>query len=297
MSDALPSSAMRISVVIPTYNRLAYLQQALESVLSQTRMPDEIIVVDDGSTDHTKREIGSRGDLLYVRQENLGAAAARNRGIREAKGDWVAFLDSDDLWHPTKLEIQEKAWSRAPAHQLILCDSEPVDAQLQPLSGHRKPIRGGEVTRALFNSTFIHTPTVLAQRDLLLQLSGFKASLRVCEDLDLWLRASLETPFLAVLEVLISRRVHGDSLAHADRPENHEDKCSVLEEFARDERAALRIPEQEVRRRLARVHFLAARAYRRRGNRQKVAEHMARARSLCPLNLRHWRPSWMMAKS
>ena len=96
---------LRISVVIPTYNRAHLIGRAIESVLRQSKRPAEIIVVDDGSTDDTREQIVSFGSLVrYIYQTNSGASAARNRGVREARSEWIAFLDSDDLWLETHLE-------------------------------------------------------------------------------------------------------------------------------------------------------------------------------------------------
>ena len=103
-----------ISVVIPTYNRAEHLEACLASVQQQSLMPYELIVVDDGSTDQTEalcRKIG--GKLRYLPQENRGVSAARNYGIRESQGDWIAFLDSDDRWAPTKLAAQ---WNYVQQH-------------------------------------------------------------------------------------------------------------------------------------------------------------------------------------
>ncbi len=106
-----------VSVIIPTYNRKETLLRALRSVLHQTRPPEEIIVVDDGSTDGTGAVVQQEfPSVRYLRQENRGISAARNRGIREASGEWVAFLDSDDEWLPRKLERQLEALE----HTLIL---------------------------------------------------------------------------------------------------------------------------------------------------------------------------------
>jgi glycosyltransferase involved in cell wall biosynthesis len=99
--------APRVSVVLPTYNRADYLEEALESVLAQTFADFEVVVVDDGSTDDTPARLARYGERIRViRQENRGVGAARNRGIEAARGRYVAFIDNDDLWHPRKLEVQ-----------------------------------------------------------------------------------------------------------------------------------------------------------------------------------------------
>ena len=112
-----------VTVVIPTYNRKGLLPRALTSVARQTRPPDEVIVVDDGSTDDTEGLVRREfPDVRYLQQENRGVAAARNRGIREAKGEWLAFLDSDDEWLPQKLTRQLDELREQP--EFLLCPHE-----------------------------------------------------------------------------------------------------------------------------------------------------------------------------
>jgi len=279
---------MDVSVIIPTYNRRALLLLALRSVLDQTSPPREILVVDDGSTDGTKEALESVQGIRVLTQANAGAAAARNLGLRFASCPWVAFLDSDDLWEPTKLEKQFAAHSAHPERRWVICDSRSIREDGSPLQGHRKPLHGGAITTALFQHTFVHTPSVLAERALLLDLGGFDESLRVCEDLDLWLRASLESEVVAVHEPLFLRRVHANSLAHTDNPEHHEDKCRVLERFAQLPQAQALLNTWVRNKRLARVHFLAARAWRRHQDQDRAHAHLKRSRSLCPLHPRYW---------
>lgn len=281
---------MRTSVVIPAFNRRGLLEQALESVRRQTLPPDEIVVVDDGSTDGTAEWLQTQPDVRTIRQPNAGAAKARNTGVREAAGDWIAFLDSDDLWDPRKLDLQRRALEGAPSRRWAICDSRAVDEGGNPLRGHHKPIRGGAVTGDLFDRTFIHTPSVLIERKLVLEAGGFDESLTVCEDLDLWLKASLRSEVIAVQEPLFIRRVHPASLAHTDDPKHDEDKCRVLERFAADPEAARVLNPRRVARRLARVHYRAARNHARRGNHGEAARHRKRARSLRPGNIRYWLP-------
>ncbi len=107
--------SMRISVVIPAYNAGRYIGRAIDSVLAQTRPAEEIIVVDDGSTDNTAEIAGAYGDRIrFIRQENAGASVARNTGIAAATGNWIAFLDADDEWLPEKLRLQTEHLERNP---------------------------------------------------------------------------------------------------------------------------------------------------------------------------------------
>jgi len=111
---------MRVSAIIPCYNYGKYLPRAIDSILAQTRPVSEILVVDDGSTDNTREVATSYGDRVqYIFQQNQGRAAARNHGMREATGDWIALLDADDWWFPEKIELQLKAAAARPEAVLV----------------------------------------------------------------------------------------------------------------------------------------------------------------------------------
>ena len=116
---------LSVSVVIPSFNRSEVLQRALKSVYVQTRQPDEVIVVDDGSTDSTREMLrDSFPDVEYLYQSNQGVSSARNRGIERAKGNWIAFLDSDDEWLPNKLENQQAVVSNNA--EIKVCHTEEI---------------------------------------------------------------------------------------------------------------------------------------------------------------------------
>jgi GT2 family glycosyltransferase len=133
-----------VSVIIPTCNRAAYLEAAVRSVLAQTHRPAEVIIVDDGSTDGTAELCMSFPEpVQYIRQENAGVSAARNRGIRNAKGEYVALLDSDDVWHATKLETQLAALREFPEAQWCTCACNVID-------DHGAPLRPGDGLRQVF---------------------------------------------------------------------------------------------------------------------------------------------------
>src|SRR2546425_8625651 len=109
-----------VSCIVPVFNGEHYLREALESILQQTYRPLEIIVIDDGSTDNSAVVVASYGEqIIYLRQVNSGPAAARNRGLQEARGEFIAFLDQDDLWHPEKLARQMARFKTQP--ELVLC--------------------------------------------------------------------------------------------------------------------------------------------------------------------------------
>lgn len=204
-----------VSVVIPTHDRAHLLPRALDSVLRQTLPPAEILVIDDGSEDET-RELLSR-DYRTVRripQEHRGVSAARNRGIRQAGGSLIAFLDSDDAWEPEKLERQLAAMSRQPA--LPLCHTDEIwirrGRRVNPMKKHRKS--GGWIFERCLPLCVISPSSVVIERALLDEVGLFNEELPACEDYDLWLRVTARHPVLFVDEPLVIKYGgHDDQLS------------------------------------------------------------------------------------
>ncbi len=189
-----------VSVVIPTYNRRACVVDAVDSVLGQTYTDYELIVIDDGSTDDTGALLAGYGERLrYIYQANAGVSAARNRGIEEARGEWVAFLDSDDEWAPDYLATVVAAAQAQPGLAAVssdlLIEAGASSTTLFRLRG-LPPFadRPKVVARPLVGMTHINcSPSAtVARRDLLLKIGGFDTGLSLYEDLDLALRLSLE---------------------------------------------------------------------------------------------------------
>jgi glycosyltransferase involved in cell wall biosynthesis len=178
-----------VSVVIPTYNSGRLVTDAVESALSQTAPPTEILVIDDGSVDDTQQRLAAYGDRInYVYQENRGVSAARNRGLLNARGDLIAFLDADDVWHPRKLECQLRVMTSDPALGLLgtRCFDWPapdfedmVDAEgaIQDVSWER-----------LVVGNCLTTSSIVVRHSVLEQVGNFDTNLQGPEDHDLWLR-------------------------------------------------------------------------------------------------------------
>lgn len=225
-------NAPRISVVIPTYNRAGFLEKAVASVRNQSHPCDEIVIVDDGSTDDTPSAVAALGaGVRYVHQPNAGPSAARNRGMREAQGDLVAFLDTDDRWLPTKIERQLALLAARPDVAIVVTDEamELGDGRLLHTSNFAHhgidrllPITADGVVpdapRRLLKTNFISTSTVLARRDLLVSLGGFDTRLRYGEDLELWLRVAAAHPIASVRSVEAIRVTHGGNTTAAIEP-------------------------------------------------------------------------------
>ncbi len=245
-------AADTISAVIPAYNAEAFLGRAIESALAQTRPPEDIVVVDDGSTDATAKVAERFGEpVRCIRQENAGPSAARNRGIREARGTHVAFLDADDEWLPGHLERAaecfaahpELAWYAAAYKRFarngrVWTDTVPADwltdgaflKDYLPAAGRRR---------------IVHTDTVVVRRGVLLEVGGFDTRFDRGEDLDLWFRIGLRYPRLGY-----SRDV---AAIYTPREESltgggGEAARSWLERVCHDDRLAREMGEEAARR-------------------------------------------------
>jgi glycosyltransferase involved in cell wall biosynthesis len=204
-----------VSAVIPTHNRSSVLRRALESVGAQTRPPDEIVVVDDGSTDDSAEWI--RRDfpaVTLVRQENAGVSAARNRGVAQAQCEWVAFLDSDDEWRPEKLERQMRALEANPEYHICHTNEIWIRNGRRVNEGKRHAKSGGWIFRNCLALCVISPSSVVVRRALLERLGGFDETLPVCEDYDLWLRICARHPVLFLEEALaVKYGGHEDQLS------------------------------------------------------------------------------------
>jgi glycosyltransferase involved in cell wall biosynthesis len=212
------ASRETISVVIPTYNYARFLPAALESVLGQTLPPDEIIVVDDGSTDETRDVVeryAARG-VRYIRQESEGVSVARNRGIRESRGEFVAFLDADDEWLPEKLELQMSHFQQHPQAALVTGSEWEVDEEegREPWLNRREPKGAEFLYPHILVENLIGSPSlVLVRRRCLETVGVFKEGMRLAQDWDLWIRMAMHCPVGVVDAPLIHYRRHSASVS------------------------------------------------------------------------------------
>lgn len=267
-----------VSIIIPTRNRLSMLREALDSVHAQSFRDYEVIVVDDGSDRPIGPDVSEHAVKPKVirHTKSLGPAAARNRGLRESAADTVAFLDSDDLWHPTKLERFKRELDADPDLRILYGPMEPIDEEGRAVPGRTKPCHGGRITEKLFRSSFVHVPTVVCDKSVLLDRGGFDETLPVCEDYDLWLRVSVDFEFGLVEEPLAQRRLHANRLSKACMSRNLAVKAYVLRRFYESHAANGHLGERVAIQRLARACFVAGRAAFREG-RFRQAEELCRA--------------------
>lgn len=205
------ASEIMVSVIIPAYNAAATLGRAIESVRNQQDVNIEIIIVDDGSKDDTvavaRAAIRSGEQItIYEMPCNSGVSAARNAGIARARGEFLAFLDADDVWLPEKLKHQLAVIERDPKVILVSCNSRMLAADGVPIKeGHvnRPPVNGIDAWKTLLIYNFLPTPTVLTRTSLVREIGGFDEKLVVGEDLDLWIRLGVRGKIAVLPEILI----------------------------------------------------------------------------------------------
>ena len=228
-------SAALVSVVIPTYNRAYCIERAIDSVLTQTHHDVDVIVVDDGSTDDTRglitRQYGDDARVRYFHQENRGVTGARNAGLRQVRGEYVALLDSDDVWKPWKLELQVACLERLPQAGMIWTDMEAIDSDGHmfdpaflrtmysayqwfdvddlfneshplpmvsvplPIAEAQPRLYVGDIFSPMVMGNLVHTSTVLLRRERFEKVGGFNEELHYSgEDYDFHLRTCREGP-------------------------------------------------------------------------------------------------------
>jgi len=209
----------KITVIIPVYNRPTLVQEALQSVLDQTYPNLEIIVVDDGSTDDTPLALQTFGDQIrIIHQKNKGVSAARNTGIENSDGNWIAFLDSDDIWLPEKLSLQMQFFENHPDARI--CQTEEIwiknGKRLYPKKKHKK--KSGMIFENCLPLCIVSPSAVMIHREMFEWVGTFDESLPACEDYDLWLRISCQYPiYLLDQPLIIKRGGHDDQLSQAIR--------------------------------------------------------------------------------
>jgi len=206
------NNSTAISVIIPAFNAATFVRETIDSVFGQSVQPQEIIVVDDGSTDGTAAILESYGDRIRVLSGRRGSAAvARNAGARVAAASWLAFVDADDLWLPDKLEHQLAVAAADERVALVYTDRYNIGTRgdLPEIQGSIQPLYGGDVfLDLLMLGNHITLSSVLVRADVFFELGGFSESLRNAEDWDLWIRVAERHHIVPCLEPLVRYRLH-----------------------------------------------------------------------------------------
>lgn len=211
----------KISVVTPCYNCEKYLSDTLSSVFEQTILPDEIVLVDDGSSDGTvdliEKLIAEHPEVCIrlVKQKNNGPGAARNAGIKAAKGDWIAFLDSDDIWKKRKIERVLETLTENQEAIMIANDICEVyeDGRRNEVYLHTYYNPKESAFVQLYHGCFLSTSSVCVKKEVLEKVGGFDITLRSAQDYDLWLRVSQEGDIVFIPEIFEEYRIRGGSVS------------------------------------------------------------------------------------
>lgn len=254
-----------VSVIMPAYNARTYLRQAILSVLEQDYPNVELIVVDDGSTDGTDQEAERYGERVHLlRQKNRGPAAARNLGIRHAKGALIAFLDADDVWLPGKLSAQVAQLLQHPDVGLVYggfvrwesnadgsFDPPPPAAVIDPAVPLVDTHSGWIYNELLFDN-IVHIITAMVRREVVEELGGLDEHLPTGEDYDFWLRLSRRCKAHKLNRTLAYYRIHAASLTKIPRAENNEYKALLraLETFGPAGPDGIAVPQHKLTQRL-----------------------------------------------
>jgi len=232
-----------VSVIIPTYNRANWLPETVASILNQTQPPLEILIIDDGSTDDSAAVCATFPETVrYIRQQNAGVSAARNRGMREAKGKWIAFADSDDPWEPTKLEVQLKVMEVVPEAKWSITGCTVIDLEGRSVQGtqswsrvfaafkggaidpdqhfanwlkkteiavgaERHQVYWGDSYGLLFLGNVVLPSSALILKELANRVGGFDETFRLAEETEFFHRVSASAPVAIVMSSLAHYRI------------------------------------------------------------------------------------------
>lgn len=272
-----------VGVVVPAYNAEQFVAEALDSVLSQTVLPRRVVVVDDGSTDGTAAVLSHYSDVVQVlRVANGGVARARNTGVAALDTRWVAFIDADDVWLPSRLERTVSAAVGADDAVLVYCGLLSTDADLHPQARLGVP----EPSVAVRNTLLLEPPVVsvaqgaLVAREALVSVGGFDETMSTSADTDLVVRLGLIGGFVAVDEDLVLYRQHGNQMsADVDAMLRDMKRCygkvfstgDLPQDLARLERRAR-----------ANLQLAVGGELLRRGARRNAVRHLAEAAALHP---------------
>ncbi len=205
-----------VSVIIPTYNRVESVVRAVYSVLSQSFQDFELIVVDDGSTDGTSDRLKAvfQSKINLISRQNAGVSAARNIGARQSSGNYLSFLDSDDIWHHDKLKTQVDFHQENPRFQISQTEEHWVrnGKRVNPHQKHKKP--AGYIFPESLHLCTVSPSSVIIKKDLFDEMNGFDEQLKACEDYDLWLRISPKHPVGLIEKKLLTKYGgHDDQLS------------------------------------------------------------------------------------
>jgi glycosyltransferase involved in cell wall biosynthesis len=205
----------KVSIVIPAYNSMKYLPDTLSSVWHQTFTDFEVLVVNDGSSDNIREWASQVKDSRFklISQANQGVSAARNAGILASKAEYIAFLDADDLWTPTKLETHVLCLDKNPEVGLVCSWTAMMNAQGQPTGRFMKPVADGSIYSKILVKNVVECPSVLVRRTCFNKVGLYNINIRYNEDWEMWIRIAARYQFSVIKEPLVYYRQHPNNIS------------------------------------------------------------------------------------
>jgi glycosyltransferase involved in cell wall biosynthesis len=289
----------RVSVILPCYNAEPYLRETVGSLRAQTYQDFEVVAVNDGSADRTgelldelTREWNAGSDTLYpkmrvIHQKNAGLARARNVAIEVMTGEYIALLDSDDLWVPEKLSECMAFFAANPSLSIVYTPMQPFNGETgEMMEGHSKPCHAGQLTEKLFLSIFVHDPAAVFHRRVIDACGGFCEDIPVSIGHEFWLRVAPHFEFGLIDEPLALRRWTEDSLTRRNRLRGRQIKARILERFYFELGGKGLIPKRHAMKRLAKVNYHAGKILLKELRGREATPYLAKALRYHPT---YWR--------
>ncbi len=277
-----PGDTPLISVIIPTFNRVELLRETVQSVRNQTFRNFEVIVVNDGCSDGTAQWLDAQEDIRHIDQQNSGIATSRNNGAAAAKGQWLAFVDHDDIWAPDKLEIQAEFVEKNPEVGLVAARHVRLGWK-HSTARHGRWIKGDLFVKA-YSESFIHTSSVMIRRDVFHQISGFPTNYHFADEFDVWLKIAAQYPIAYVDDVLVFIRFYESNTSH-NRIGVRTDTYDILMKNYREDR----IPRDVFLKTMSDHDISFGRAFLGIGDYDQALQWFRRSIQRTPRRLRSWR--------
>lgn len=228
----------KVSIIIPTHNREAFIREAIDSVLAQSFADWEIIIIDDASTDKTESivsEYVTKDSRIkyYKNEENLGIARTRNKGLKIAKGIYIAPLDSDDIWmDKEKLKKQVEFLDTNQDYALLGGGIMHIDKESKLVKKVLFPVYDSVIRNIILQFNPFAQSTLLFRKDVALELGGYSTEYKICDDYDLWLRIGIKHKFTNIPQVLSGYRIHGGNITHTKRLTTAREILEIVRKYA-----------------------------------------------------------------
>jgi len=278
-----------VSVITPTYNRSEFIEETVKSVLGQTMEDFEFLIIDDGSYDDTKSVLDSYladDRIRYFYQENQGQSVARNIGLKNSRGRFICFIDSDNVWLPDKLAVQISMMQDNPSVDVIYGDCILIDKQSREVGVKNIRRYSGHIAPQMLKDNCVSMNTAMARRQCFDELGGMNGKRRVADDYDLWLRFSAKYKFLYVPEYFAKYRVMDDQIS-SDKRRRFEANERIIHDFLQEFPEA--VTARQAKDGLATFYARKARYYATISERRTALESVFRSLMCQPFGLAPWR--------